>query len=74
MKAEPGPTAPEPDPGARGRPERAGPSGLCPRCRHVKAVISERGSTFLLCQLSRRDPSLPRYPAQPRLVCHAFER
>jgi len=35
----------------------------------VRAVTSDRGSVFLRCELSRTDPRLPRYPAQPRLVC-----
>jgi len=51
-----------------------GPGGLCPDCRHVKVLVSDRGSTFYLCQLARRDPAFPRYPVQPRLVCRGFER
>jgi len=50
-----------------------GPGGLCPACRHVKLLRSDRGSTFLLCQLSKTDASYPRYPPQPRLVCPGFE-
>ncbi len=73
MTEERGPASPRPDPSASARVP-ADPGGLCPRCRHVKLVASDRGSVFFLCQLARRDPSLPRYPPQPRLVCHAFER
>jgi hypothetical protein len=55
-------------------PPRPGPGGLCPLCRHVKVLTSDRGSTFYLCQLAKRDSGLPRYPPQPRLVCRGFER
>ena len=60
-----------------GRGERANTppsgSGLCPRCAHVRAVHSDRGSTFLQCTLSKTNPRLPRYPPQPRIVCAGFE-
>jgi hypothetical protein len=62
-----GPAEPAP-----ARPQ--GPGGLCPACRHVRRLVNDRGSTFYLCQLARVDPSLPRYPAQPRLVCRGYER
>jgi len=52
---------------------RPGPGGLCPVCRHVKLLRSDRGSTFLLCQRSKQDPAYPRYPPQPRMVCAGFE-
>ena len=60
--------------GAGSAPVPRGPGGLCPDCRHVKVLVSDRGSTFYLCQLARRDPAFPRYPVQPRLVCRGFER
>ncbi|MGH7443766.1 MAG: hypothetical protein ACREKM_02775 [Longimicrobiales bacterium] len=34
---------------------------------------SRRGSTFLLCGLSRTDPRFPRYPRLPVLACTGFE-
>ena len=55
-------------------PAHPGPGGLCPQCRHVKVLQSQRSSTFLLCQLSKSDPSYRRYPPQPRMVCPGFER
>ena len=57
-------------------PERGpvGPEGLCPGCRHVRTITSERGSVFLLCQLAREQPALPRYPPQPRMVCSGHAR
>jgi hypothetical protein len=38
----------------------------------VREVRSERGSRFWMCTLSKQDPSLPRYPPQPRHACHGF--
>jgi hypothetical protein len=40
----------------------------------VRTISSSRGSTFLLCELSKRDARFPRYPAQPRMVCGGYER
>jgi hypothetical protein len=40
----------------------------------VRVIASDKGSRFLLCELSRRDSSLPRYPPQPRMVCSGYER
>lgn len=48
--------------------------GLCPSCRHVRVLSSPKGSTFLLCQLAKADPSLPKYPPQPRMVCSGYVR
>lgn len=55
-------------------PFALGPRGLCPDCRHVRAITSERGSTFWLCERSKREPQYPRYPPQPRVSCEGFER
>jgi hypothetical protein len=56
----------------RARP--ADPSGLCPRCAHVRRVESAKGSVFYLCELSRTDARYPRYPPQPRVACDGYER
>ncbi|WP_419948659.1 hypothetical protein [Candidatus Palauibacter sp.] len=53
----------------RGRP----PAGLCAACRHRRWITSDRGSAFLLCRLSRRDPRFRRYPTLPVLSCDGFE-
>ncbi len=47
-------------------------AGLCGRCRFARTVVNRRGSTFLLCSLSRHDPSFPRYPVLPVLSCPGF--
>jgi hypothetical protein len=64
--AQPGPERPP--------PARPGPEGLCPHCPHVRRIESERGSLFLLCELSRGDQRFPRYPPQPRVVCPGYPR
>ncbi len=48
------------------------PAGLCGLCRHARVVSSARGSRFWRCDEAARDPSLRKYPALPRLACHAF--
>jgi hypothetical protein len=62
-------------PGPHPAPQPAAPpDGLCPSCAHVRIVRSQRGSTFLLCELSRSDARFPRYPPQPRILCAGFRR
>ena len=46
--------------------------GLCARCRHARTVRSTRGSRFWLCARAAHDRILRKYPALPRLDCHAF--
>lgn len=48
-------------------------AGLCDRCRHQRLVPNTRGSVFSLCELSRTDPSFPRYPRLPVESCTGFE-
>ena len=49
-------------------------AGLCAACVNHRIVRSRRGSTFLLCALSRTDPRYPRYPRLPVLACDGFVR
>ncbi len=42
--------------------------GLCATCQHLQLIESAQ-SVFVLCELSRRDPGMPRYPRLPRLEC-----
>jgi hypothetical protein len=45
--------------------------GLCRRCTHSRRI--ESGSaTYFLCQKSRSDPNLAKYPRLPVIECHAF--
>ena len=49
-------------------------AGLCAACVHHRLVRTRRGSTFVLCALSRTDPRFPRYPRLPVLACAGFVR
>ena len=42
---------------------------LCETCASMLAVVTPKGSRFLLCQLSRIDPAYPKYPPQPIVRC-----
>jgi hypothetical protein len=47
---------------------------LCESCRHLREVVSGKGSRFLLCLLSREDRRFPKYPPQPVLRCGGYAR
>ncbi len=49
-------------------------SGLCSDCRHVRTILSDRGSVFVMCQLSAADPTFPKYPRLPVLSCRGHSR
>jgi hypothetical protein len=49
-------------------------AGLCATCKHARLIVSDRGSVFYLCQLSKTDPRFPKYPRLPVLACAGFER
>jgi hypothetical protein len=46
--------------------------GLCAACTCARQIISARGSTFWLCERSKTDPTFPRYPRLPVVVCSGF--
>ena len=46
--------------------------GLCGACRHASRITSAKQSTFVLCGLSRTDPSFPKYPRLPVLRCDGY--
>jgi hypothetical protein len=48
--------------------------GLCADCVHARQIESDRGSTFLLCQLSFTDPRFEKYPRLPVLACSGYEK
>jgi hypothetical protein len=45
------------------------PRSLCETCRHLRIVVTPKGSRFLLCRLHASDPVYPKYPAQPIVRC-----
>jgi hypothetical protein len=51
---------------------RRPPAGLCDSCRHQRLIHNTRGSTFSLCELSKRDPDFPRYPRLPVEQCAGY--
>jgi hypothetical protein len=65
------------DPADASSPEAAvadpGSAGLCAGCVHARAIVTRRGSTFVLCEASLTDRRLERYPRLPVLRCHGFE-
>jgi len=48
-------------------------AGLCVDCRHARCVESDRGSVFVLCELSRDDPRFAKYPRLPVFECAGRE-
>jgi len=42
-------------------------------CAHSRRVDSARGSTFILCELSRTDPRFHKYPRLPVLTCVGYQ-
>jgi len=49
-------------------------TGLCRDCVHARRVQSNRGSLFLLCELSKSDPRFAKYPRLPVLECSGYSR
>jgi len=49
-------------------------TGLCSDCRHARRILSDRGSAFVMCQLSASDPTFPKYPRLPVLSCDGYSR
>ena len=47
---------------------------LCEYCRHMKEVVSGKGSHFLLCLKSVADNRFAKYPPQPIIECEGFGR
>jgi hypothetical protein len=46
---------------------------LCETCTHLREVLTPKGSRFLLCQLSQKNPAFQKYPPQPVLACTGYE-
>ena len=49
-------------------------AGLCADCLHARCIESERGSVFILCNLSVTDPRFPKYPRLPVLSCDGYKK
>lgn len=48
-------------------------AGLCADCVHAKYMESDKGSTFLQCQLSFTNSDFAKYPRLPVLVCKGYK-
>jgi hypothetical protein len=48
-------------------------AGLCSRCVHARRIDSDRGSTFILCELSRTNGLFAKYPRLPIVSCDGFQ-
>jgi hypothetical protein len=49
-------------------------AGLCADCAHARPIESSRGSSFLLCELSKSDPRFVKYPRLPVLRCSGYSK
>jgi hypothetical protein len=47
---------------------------LCETCAWMRAITTPKGSRFLLCQLSVRNPAYRKYPAQPVVRCDGYQK
>jgi hypothetical protein len=54
--------------------EREIAAGLCSDCLYARRIQSERGSVFVMCQLSLTDARFPKYPRLPVLSCSGYSR
>lgn len=46
---------------------------LCESCALMRAVITPKGSRFLLCQLWQTNPAYQKYPPQPVIRCDHYQ-
>jgi hypothetical protein len=40
----------------------------------MREIRNDRGSVFLMCQLSKTDPRFPKYPRLPVLTCEGYSK
>jgi len=55
-------------------PSTPPPVNLCVSCRHLRVIISKKGSRFLYCLRSETDKQYPKYPRLPVLQCQGYEQ
>jgi hypothetical protein len=48
-------------------------AGLCADCANAQKIRSDRGSQFILCRLSDKDPNFAKYPRLPVLNCSGYK-
>ena len=47
---------------------------LCETCALMREVVTPKGSSFLLCQLSQTNPEYAKYPPQPVVRCDGYRK
>lgn len=47
-------------------------AGLCANCVNARRIESDRGSVFVMCQLSFQDSRFAKYPPLPVLRCSGY--
>ena len=48
--------------------------GLCINCKHMRRVLSERGSTFYMCERGLKEAGFAKYPRLPVRECRGYEQ
>jgi hypothetical protein len=47
-------------------------SGLCGKCTNARRIESDRGSIFIMCELSFVDSRFAKYPRLPVMTCGGY--
>jgi hypothetical protein len=47
-------------------------AGLCQNCQHARRIESDRGSIFVMCELSFEDSRFAKYPRLPVFDCSGY--
>jgi hypothetical protein len=48
--------------------------GLCAHCIHARTIQNDRGSVFWLCEASKFNPKLSKYPRMPVSKCEEYQK
>lgn len=48
--------------------------GLCASCTYARTIQNDRGSVFWLCEASKFNPRLAKYPRLPVLTCEEYQK
>ena len=48
-------------------------AGLCATCANMRRIVSDRGSVFYLCELSKTDARFVKYPRLPVVACEGYQ-
>jgi hypothetical protein len=47
-------------------------AGLCGSCRHLRVIVSDKGSAFAQCRLGLTGAAFAKYPLLPVLRCDGW--